>query len=291
MANIELIKALRERSGAGIMDCKNALNACNDDLDRATDWLREKGIAKAAKKADRIAAEGLAGVYVCEKCGNASIVEINCETDFVAKADPFKELVLECGKTVLSNDCKTIEEAIELTSKLFAEATIKMGEKLSFRRFELVKKLDAANGIGSYIHMGGTHGVIVLLEKEDPELAQGLSMHIAANNPRYITENDVPQSFIESETKIQFEAAKNDPKLQGKPEQALAKIVEGKVHKQYAEVTLVDQEYLMDGSQTVGQVLEAKHNKVLKFVHYTVGEGIEKRVDDFVSEVMKQANV
>lgn len=291
MANIELIKALRERSGAGIMDCKNALAACNDDLDRATDWLREKGIAKAAKKANRIAAEGLAGVYVCEKCGNASIVEINCETDFVAKADPFKELVGECGRLVLSNDCKTIEDAIALTEKLFAEATIKMGEKLSFRRFDLIKKQDPSNGIGTYIHMGGTHGVVVLLEKDDPELAKSIAMHIAANNPKYITESDVPQSFIESETRVQYEAAKNDPKLQGKPEQALAKIIEGKVHKQYAEVTLVDQEYLMDGSMTVGQALEQAHNKVLNFIHYTVGEGIEKRVDDFVSEVMKQANV
>jgi len=289
MANIELIKALRERSGAGIMDCKNALNACNDDLDKATDWLREKGIAKAAKKVNRIAAEGLAGVKVCDECGKAAIVEINCETDFVAKADPFKALVAECAGYVLKNNCGSIEDAIAGTEKLFAEATIKMGEKLSFRRFDIVAKQDPSNGIGSYIHMGGTHGVVVLLEKDDAELAQGLAMHIAANNPKYVTENDVPQSFIDSETKVQMEAAKNDPKLQGKPEEALAKIVAGKVHKQYAEVTLADQEYLLDGTQTVAQVLEAKHNKVLSFIHYTVGEGIEKRVDDFAAEVMKQA--
>jgi translation elongation factor Ts len=289
MANIELIKALRERTGAGIMDCKNALAACNDDLDKSTDWLREKGIAKAAKKADRIAAEGLTSIYVCEKCGNASIVEVNCETDFVSKADPFKELVANCAKLVLSNNCKTIEEAKELSKELFTNATVKLGEKLDFRRFELVKKLNKTNGIGTYIHMGGTHSVIVLLEKEDAELAKGIAMHIAANAPKYIVESDVSKSFIESETKIQMEAAKNDPKLKDKPEQALVRIIEGKVHKTYAEITLVDQEYLLDPTKTVGQVLTEKGNKVLSFVHYTVGEGIEKRVDDFASEVMKQA--
>lgn len=289
MANIELIKALRERTGAGVMDCKNALTQCGDDLDKATDWLREKGIAKAAKKADRIAAEGLSGVYVDPKTGNASIVEVNCETDFVAHSEPFANLVNTCAKLVLESGCKNIEAAKEATKEMFAEATIKIGEKLDFRRFDIVNKVNAENGMGSYLHMGGTHGVLVLLEKEDAELARGLAMHIAANGPEYITEADVPQSFIESETKIQYEAAKNDPKLQGKPEQALAKIIEGKVHKQYAEVTLADQDYLLDPTKTVAQALEAAKNKVLNFVHYTVGEGIEKRVDDFVGEVMKQA--
>src|SRR5574344_882273 len=289
MANIELIKVLRERTGAGILDCKNALAACGDDIDKATDWLREKGIAKAAKKADRIAAEGLAGVHVCEKCGRASIVEVNCETDFVAKSEPFKALVDECSELVLKNSCKDIDAAKALTKELFTESTLKIGEKLDFRRFEIVEKKAATNGIGSYIHMGGTHAVLVLLEKDDAELAKGLSMHIAANAPKYITEAEVPQALKDSETKIQLEAAKNDPKLAGKPEQALARIVEGKVHKTFSEVTLVDQEYLLDPTKTIGQVLTEKGNKVLKFVHYTVGEGIEKRVDDFVSEVMKQA--
>ncbi len=291
MANIELIKSLRERTGAGIMDCKNALAACNDDLDKATDWLREKGIAKAAKKADRIAAEGLALVYVCPKCGNASVVEVNCETDFVAKADPFKELVNNCAKVVLEKQPSTIEEAKDLTKELFTEATVKLGEKLDFRRFDIIKKEVETNGVGSYIHMGGTHAVLVLLEKDDPELAQGIAMHIAANGPKYILESDVSKEWIENETKIQREAAKNDPKLQGKPEQALVRIIEGKVHKQYAELTLVDQQYLLDGEKTVGQVLTEKGNKVLKFVHYTVGEGLEKRHDDFAEEVKKQANI
>jgi len=289
MANIENIKILRERTGAGIMDCKNALIACEDNIDKAADWLREKGIAKAAKKADRIAAEGLAIVHVCEKCGRASIVEVNCETDFVSKSDPFKALVEECSKLVLKNDCKTIDEAKALTKELFTESTLKIGEKLDFRRFEIVEKKDPSNGIGSYIHMGGTHAVLVLLEKDDAELLKGLAMHIAANAPKYITEKEVPQVLKDNEAKIQLEAAKNDPKLQGKPEQALARIIEGKVHKTFGEVTLLDQEYLLDPSKTVGQVLSEKGNSVLRFVHYTVGEGIEKRVDDFVSEVMKQA--
>lgn len=288
MANIELIKALRERTGAGIMDCKNALLNNDNDLDKATDWLREKGIAKAAKKADRIAAEGLAGIHVCEKCGRASIVEVNCETDFVAQSDPFKELVDNCAKIVLKESAKNIDEAKELTKELFTNATVKLGEKLDFRRFDIIEKIDENNGIGSYIHTGGTHGVLVLLAKDDPELAQGLAMHIAANAPKYIEESDVSKEFIESESKIQMEAVKNDPKLKDKPEQALVRIVEGKVHKQYAEVTLADQEYLLDNSKTVGQALTEKGNKVLKFVHYNVGEGIEKRVDDFACEVMKQ---
>lgn len=290
MANIENIKILRERTGAGILDCKNALAACGDDIDKATDWLREKGIAKAAKKADRIAAEGLAGIHVCDKCGRASIVEINCETDFVSKSDPFKALVEDCTKIVLKNSFKNIDEAKAFTKEMFTEATLKIGEKIDFRRFDIIEKQEPVNGIGSYIHMGGTHAVLVLLAKDDPELAKGLAMHIAANAPKYVTEAEVPQALKDSETKIQLEAAKNDPKLQGKPEQALAKIVDGKVHKTFSEVTLADQEYLLDPTKTVGQVLTEKGNKVLKFVHYTVGEGIEKRVDDFVSEVMKQAN-
>ena len=137
--NVELIKILRDRTGAGIMDCKNALAACENDVDKACDWLREKGIAKQAKKADRIAAEGLVLVHTCEKCGKASIVEVNCETDFVSKADPFRDLVNACAETVLKENCKTVEEAVEKTAPLFTDATVKLGEKLSFRRFEIVE--------------------------------------------------------------------------------------------------------------------------------------------------------
>lgn len=291
MANIELIKVLRERTGAGMMDCKAALDANNDDVEKAVDWLREKGIAKAAKKASRIAAEGLASVYVCEKCGRASIVEVNCETDFVAKADPFKELTDECAKQVLMQSTKTIDDAKNATAQLFTDATVKLGEKLDFRRFDILEKQNDTNAFYSYLHMGGKHAVVLLLEKEDAELGKALSMHICANTPSYINEEDIPASFIENETKIQNEAAKNDPKLQGKPEAALANIIKGKVHKTCSEITLADQDYLLDPTKTVGQVLKEKGNKVLRFIRYTVGEGLEKRVDDFASEVMKQANM
>lgn len=291
MANIELIKVLRDRTGAGMMDCKAALENNNDDVEAAVNWLREKGIAKAAKKASRIAAEGLASVHVCDKCGRASIVEINCETDFVAKADPFKELVDECAKTVLKESCKTVEDAKNAAAQLFTDATVKLGEKLDFRRFDILEKQAETNCFGSYLHMGGKHAVVVLLEKEDAELAKQLAMHIAANAPKYAYEEEIPADFIASETNIQKEAAKNDPKLQGKPEAALENIIKGKVHKTCAEITLVDQDFLLDPSKTVGTVLKEKGNKVLKYIHYTVGEGLEKRVDDFASEVMKQANM
>ena len=288
MANIELIKILRDRTGAGIMDCKNALAATGDDVDKACDWLREKGIAKQAKKADRIAAEGLVTIAKCDKCGKAVIVEVNCETDFVAKSDPFKELVNECADSVLKNDVKTNEEAISLNEKLFTDATVKLGEKLSFRRFHKVEKT-GAQGFGTYIHGQGRIGVIVLLEKEDPELAKGLSMHIAANNPKYVHMDDIPQDVIEAEKKIQLETCKNDPKLASKPEQALANIVKGKVNKIFSESVLDDQVYLMDGEKKVSQVLVEKGNKVVSFVRFAVGEGIEKRHENFAEEVATQS--
>lgn len=287
--NVELIKILRDRTGAGIMDCKNALAACENDVDKACDWLREKGIAKQAKKADRIAAEGLVLVHNCEKCGKASVVEVNCETDFVSKADPFRDLVNACAETVLKENCKTVEEAVEKTAPLFTDATVKLGEKLSFRRFEIVEP-KGEEKVYSYIHMGGKIGVLVLLAKEDAELGKGLAMHIAANNPKFVHFNDIPAAQIENEKNIQIEACKNDPKLAGKPEVALKKIVEGKVNKFFSESVLDEQSYLLDPEKTVAQVLKEKGNSVVKFIRYQVGEGIEKRQENFAEEVAKQAN-
>ena len=259
-SNIELIKILRERTGAGMMDCKRALDETNNDVDKATDWLREKGIAKQAKKADRIAAEGLALIEKC-CCGAACVCEVNCETDFVANSDPFKALVSECCKKALSTkpaDVAALSEAVK-------------GE-----------------GLGTYIHQGGKIAVIVRLEKDNPELAKGLAMQIAANSPKYVLESDIPASVIEAETKIQLEASKNDPKLANKPEAALANIVKGKVHKILSESVLAEQDYLLDPSKKVGDVLKAADNKVLQFIRYQVGEGLEKRHDDFAKEVMAQ---
>lgn len=285
---IDLIKVLRDRTGAGLMDCKAALLNNDQDLDKAGDWLREKGLAKAAKKADRIAAEGLALTLSCEQCGRTIIIEVNCETDFVSKGDAFKELVTEAAKIIMKNNPATLDEAKELTKDLFTDATVKMGEKFDLRRFVV---LDNTQGyVATYVHMGGKIGVAVVLDKEDAELGKGLAMHIAANNPQYLSKADIGEDVIAHETEVQMNTAKNDPKLAGKPEAMLAKIIEGKVNKYFADMLLSEQIYLLDEEQTkkVGQVLAEKGVKVVKFIRYQVGEGIEKRQDDFAAEVMSQ---
>lgn len=280
---IQLIKELRDRTGAGMMDCKRALEANDLDAEKAIEWLREKGIAKAAAKASRIAAEGLTGVMV--SANSACIVEVNCETDFVAKGDRFHSLVNDVLKTTLESKPSSIELAVEQTAPLFTDATVAMGEKLSYRRFELVEKTQEGC-FGSYLHMGGKIGVLVVLSKDDAELAKGLAMHIAANNPTYIATEDIPASVIEKEKQIAFEAAKTDEKLANKPENILKGIIEGKVNKMLAESTLSKQVYLLDGESNIGKMLESKGVKIVKFVRYSVGEGIAKRVDNFAEEVM-----
>ena len=282
---IELIKELRDRTGAGMMDCKKALEASNSDVEKAIDWLREKGIAKAQAKASRIAAEGLAGVVV--KGDKAIIAEVNCETDFVSKGEKFHKLVDDTMEVTLSKECKSIEEAKEATKSLFTDATVSMGEKLDYRRFDVVTK-SGSQEFGSYIHMGGKIATLVLLDKQDAELAKGLAMHIAANAPKYVSEADIPADVIEHEKAIAFETAKADPKLAGKPEAMLQGIVNGKVKKVLSESILLSQAYLLDGEKSVAQVLKEKGTNVVKFVRYAVGEGIEKRQDNFAEEVMKE---
>ena len=286
MANmIELIKELRERTGAGMMDCKHALEESNCDVEKAIDWLRQKGIAKAQAKASRIAAEGLSEVQVS---GNKAIIaEINCETDFVSKGEKFHALVSESAKVTLEKGCKSLEEAKEVTKALFTDATVSMGEKLDYRRFEIVEK-KAGEGFGSYIHMGGKIATLVVLDKDDAEFAKGLAMHIAANAPKYIAEEDIPADVIAHEKEIALENAKADPKLAGKPAQMLEGIVNGKVKKLLAESVLGSQAYLLDGEKSVAQVAKEKGIKIVKFIRYAVGEGIEKRKDNFAEEVMKE---
>lgn len=284
-STIELIKELRDRTGAGMMDCKHALEATNNDVEKAIDWLREKGIAKAQAKASRIAAEGLAGVVV--KGNSACIVEVNCETDFVSKGEKFHKLVDDTIETTLSSGVKNIEEAKEVTKALFTDATVSMGEKLDYRRFEVVTKQDG-QGFGSYIHMGGKIATLVVIEKDDAELAKGLAMHIAANAPKYVSEKEIPASTVEKEKAIALQQMKEDPKFATKPEAMLNGIAEGKVHKVLSESILTSQAYLLDGEKNVGQVLKEKGNNIIKFVRYSVGEGIEKRVDNFAEEVMKE---
>jgi len=284
---IELIKELRDRTGAGMMDCKRALEATNSDVEKAIDWLREKGIAKAQAKASRIAAEGLADVKV--EGDRAIIVEVNCETDFVSKGDKFHKLVKDVMDVTLKDDSACINCARKVTTSLFTDATVSMGEKLDYRRFEILTK-KAGETFGSYIHMGGKIAVLVLIDKDDAELAKGLAMHIAANNPLYVSEDDVPADARDRELKVQVELMKQDPKLAGKPQEMLDGIAQRKVQKVLSESTLSAQEYLLDGEKTVGQLLKEKSAKVIKFIRYAVGEGIEKRSDNFADEVMKEAN-
>lgn len=283
MTLIEKIKLLRELTGAGMMDCKKALQENGEDVDKAKDWLREKGITTAAKKSGRIAAEGLSFAKISD--GYAAIVEVNSETDFVSRGDAFKALVEEVLDLLLEKKPATKEEADAIINPLIVEATVKIGEKLSFRRFEVIK---AGNNAATYIHMGGKIATVVLLDKEDHELAHGLAMHVAANNPSYITAKDISQAEYDHEKHIQLELAKNDPKLADKPVAMLEKILEGKIKKHFSDLVLVDQTYLMDDSKKVDAVLKEKGINVLKFVRFQVGEGIEKRQEDFASEVLGQ---
>lgn len=282
---IELIKELRDRTGAGMMDCKKALEATNSDVEKAIDWLREKGIAKAQAKSSRIAAEGLAGVAA--EGDKAIILEVNCETDFVAKGEKFHKLVDDTAAATLAAGYANIEEAKAGVASLFTDATVSMGEKLDYRRFEVVNK-SAEQGFGSYIHMGGKIATLVVLAKDDAELAKGIAMHIAANAPKYVTAEEIPADVIAHEKAIAMENMKADPKMAGKPEAMLNGICEGKVKKLLAESVLGAQVYLLDGEKAVAQVLKEKGNAVVKFIRYAVGEGIEKRKDDFASEVMSQ---
>ncbi|HOF65335.1 MAG TPA: translation elongation factor Ts [Bacilli bacterium] len=279
---IELIKELRATTGAGMMDCKRALEATNMDIDLAKDWLREKGITTAEKKQARIAAEGLTTALVGKN--ETVILEINCETDFVARGETFIQIVEDSAKLLLKHLPKTHEEADALIQPLFNEATLKIGEKLSFRRFEIIKA--SAENVFAYKHMGGKITSVVVLEKADQELARGLAMHIAANNPSYIKKDDIPQSEVEKETRIQTEAAKNDEELAKKPANILERIVAGRVSKAFNDNTLSEQVYLLDGEKKVGVVLKELGNTVTRFVRYQCGEGLEKRKDDFADEVM-----
>ena len=284
---IELIKELRDRTGAGMMDCKRALEASDEDVEKAIDWLRQKGIAKAQAKASRIAAEGLASVKV--EGNKAVILEINCETDFVSKGEKFHKLVDDVVAVTLKEQPACINCAREATKSLFTDATVSMGEKLDYRRFELVEK-KAEEGFGAYIHMGGKIAVLVKLAKEDAELAKGLAMHIAANAPKFVSEADIPAEAMAHEKAIQVELMKQDEKLANKPADMLDQIANRKVQKVLSESTLSAQVYLLDGEKSVGQVLKEKGNSVVSFIRYAVGEGIEKRQDNFAEEVMKEAN-
>ncbi|MGY3749187.1 translation elongation factor Ts [Vagococcus acidifermentans] len=290
MANVTaaMVKELRDRTGVGMMDAKKALVEVDGNMDQAIDLLREKGMAKAAKKSDRIAAEGLANVHVA---GNtAAIVEINSETDFVAKNEMFQELVKKVAQVVAENKPATMEEAMALTlddktvEAALLEANTVIGEKISFRRFELVEKVDNA-AFGTYLHMGGRIAVVTVLnDTTDEEVAKDIAMHVAAINPRYVTKDEVPAEELEHEKKVLTEQALNE----GKPANIVEKMVLGRMQKFLAEICLVDQPFVKDPDMTVEKYVASKGAAVKAFVRFEVGEGIEKRADNFADEVMSQ---
>ena len=282
---IELIKMLRERTGAGLSDCKKALDTCNNDLDKACDWLRTQGIAKSAKKANRIAAEGISDFYI--EGDLAVIVEVNCETDFVAKGDKFKNLVNSIKETIVKKQINSLEAANKEFEPLFADATVAIGEKLTLRRFELIKK-NPLECFGAYKHMGGKITSLVVINKNDVDFANDMATHITACNPLYICPHCVPKEVFDHERQIALEASKNDENLMKKPQAIIEKIIEGKVNKSISESILHQQLYTFEEDKKVEQVLKEKGIAVLKFVRYAVGEGIEKKSDDFAKEVMDQ---
>ena len=289
MITAALVKELREKTGAGMMDCKKALTETDGDIAKAIDWLRQKGISKAAKKASRIAAEGLA---VAKVVGNkAVIVEVNSETDFVAKNEEFKSLVDIIADTLLNNSSvKTVEEANKLThdgktiEELVIEKTSTIGEKLSFRRFEIVEKEDS-QVFGTYSHMGGKIVALCVLTK-DEEVAKDIAMQIAAMKPLYLNRDMVPADVLEKERTILKEQAENE----GLDPNKIDMIVNGRINKYYEEVCLVDQGFIKENKMKVNKYVESKGSEIVSFVRYEVGEGMEKREENFADEVMKQIN-
>ena len=283
------VKELRERTGAGMLDCKKALDACEGDMDKAIDWLREKGISKAAKKEGRIAAEGVCVVKA--EGSNAVILEVNSETDFVAQNKEFLDFTNYLADVLLKNDATTVEDALKINDggetigdKLI-NLTAKIGEKLSLRRFEKVTKTDD-EVFGTYTHMGGKIGSLVVLKGANSDVAKDVCMHIAAMAPVYLNKEDVPADMIEHEKTVITEQVMNE----GKPQEIALKMVNGRINKFYKEICLADQEFIKDSSVNVSTYVKNNGGEIVKFVRFAVGEGIKKKEEDFAQEVMNQVN-
>ena len=282
-----MVKDLREKTGAGMMDCKKALVESNGDMDAAIDYLREKGISKAAKKTERIAAEGLSNIYV--NGNDAVVIEVNSETDFVAKNAEFKELLDKIGNALLESNATSLEEGLKVkvgndtVNDLIVNATAKIGEKISLRRFEKVTKTDS-EVFGTYLHMGGKISSLTVVLGENEEVAKDVAMQAAAMRPLYVNIESVPAADLEHEKAVIKEQVINEGK---KPEFA-DKIVEGRIRKFYEETVLEEQAFIKDSELTVKAYLEKNNSKLVKLVKYEVGEGMEKRNDDFAQEVMNQ---
>lgn len=289
MITANMVKELREQTGAGMLDCKKALTETNGNMEEAVTWLREKGISKAAKKQTRIAAEGLA---LAKVEGNKTvIVEVNSETDFVAKNPEFTGLVNDIATAILGSNVSTVEEANKLEvngtsiENMIVDKTATIGEKLSFRRFELVEKQDN-QVFGTYSHMGGKIVTLAVLEGTDAEVAKDVAMQIAAMRPLYLDKDSVPSERVEKERAILTEQAENE----GLDANKLPMIVNGRLNKFYEEVCLLDQGFVKENKMKVSKYVESKGMKVLSFVRYEVGEGMEKREENFADEVAKQIN-
>ena len=287
MISASLVKELREKTGAGMLDCKKALEETNGVLEAAIDWLREKGISKAAKKADRIAAEGLAAILI--EGDKAVILEVNSETDFVAKNEEFQTMVKDVLTSIINNDVETVEDVLALPfegatiNDLVVAKTAKIGEKLSLRRFEKITKT-ATENFGSYIHMGGRIAVLTLVDSASEEVAKDVSMHAAAMRPTYVTIEEVPNETVEHERVVLKEQAINE----GKSVEIAEKMVEGRISKFYKEVCLEEQPFVKDQDINVKTFVKNNGGKIVKMVRYEVGEGMEKRNDNFADEVMNQ---
>ncbi|MDW2884889.1 MULTISPECIES: translation elongation factor Ts [Exiguobacterium] len=284
-----MVKELREKTGAGMLDCKKALVEADGDMNAAIDFLREKGIAKAAAKGDRIAAEGLTAVAV--NGNKAALVEINSETDFVAKNERFQSLVQNIADAVLRNGSETAEAALaseyeagKTIDTYISEEASTIGEKISLRRVALFAKEDNA-AFGSYLHMGGRIGSVVVVEgTTDETVAKDIAMHIAAARPLYVDRSSVTEEEKAREEKVLTEQALNE----GKPANIVEKMIAGRMNKFYEEICLVDQTFVKDPDFKVGKYVESKGGKIVSFVRFEVGEGMEKREENFAEEVMNQ---
>ncbi|WP_076656417.1 translation elongation factor Ts [Lactiplantibacillus plantarum] len=281
------VKELRDKTGVGMMDAKKALVETEGDMEKAVDVLREKGVAKAEKKSGRVAAEGIAAVAI--KDNKAAIVEINCETDSVASTDKFKNLVTEVADKIAEEEPASVDDALALKT---ANGTVKddviettqvTGEKISLRRFQVVEK-GADQSFGSYIHNGGQIAALVVLDGADSATAKDVAMHVAAINPEYVNREQVPADRLAHEKDVLVKEALNE----GKPEKIVEKMVEGRLNKWLSEISLDDQEFVKDSDQTVAHFVESKGGKVRSFIRFEVGEGIEKKADNFIDEVMNQ---
>lgn len=289
MITANMVKELREQTGAGMLDCKKALTETNGNMEEAITWLREKGISKAAKKQTRIAAEGLATAKI--NGNDAVLVEVNSETDFVAKNPEFVSLVDGIANVILDKKPANMEEAMKLEldgisiEETIVNKTATIGEKLSFRRFELVEKTDN-QVFGTYSHMGGKIVTLALLEGNDTEVAKDIAMQIAAMRPLYLDRESVPEERIQKEREILTEQAENE----GLDSNKLPMIVNGRLNKFFEEICLVDQGFVKENKMKVSKYVESKNMKILSFVRYEVGEGMEKKEENFADEVAKQIN-